>query len=401
MHCPSCGYPIDQQNLERCPRCGYAIAPTTASSYGQGGDYGYPPRRDDPGSTGGYVPPQPPENPYGGYGNYSGYGRAAPPSGYGSPQQNPSSPYGPYGQGQYGQPAPPSGYGQPAPPSGYGQPAPPSGYGQPAPPSGYGQPYGQYGQAAPSSYPLAPSYPQPRPPLAPLPERKSHTGLIVTVVAVVVIVLAACVGGTIWAAQSLGQTTINNAPGVGNGTSTSGQTPVATATPVLIYGDTFASNADGWSSDPGHCYFGSDGYHAAGYICYAPAGNQTDVIVSTTVQQTSGSTTEGYGLVFRRVASGNYYRFMIDSASEWFADKCVDDNCTALVDYKSDTAIKGGLKTPNTLRVSAIGSHFDFFVNDTKVGSADDSSFSSGLVGVGGPISSDSVFTNFLVYRPS
>jgi len=248
---------------------------------------------------------------------------------------------------------------------------------------------------------LAPSYPQPRPPLAPLPERKSHTGLIVTVVAVVVIVLAACVGGTIWAAQSLGQTTINNAPGVGDGTSTSGQTPVATATPVLIYGDTFASNADGWSSDPGHCYFGSDGYHAAGYICYAPAGNQTDVIVSTTVQQTSGSTTEGYGLVFRRVASGNYYRFMIDSASEWFADKCVDDNCTALVDYKSDTAIKGGLKTPNTLRVSAIGSHFDFFVNDTKVGNADDSSFSSGLVGVGGPISSDSVFTNFLVYRPS
>lgn len=406
MHCPSCGYPIDQQNLERCPRCGYALTPTTASSSGQG-DYGYPSQNDNPGSTGGYAPPppQPPENPYGGYGAYGGYGNAAPPSGYGPPQQDPSSPYGQYGQygqGQYGQPAPPSGYGQPAPPSGYGQPAPPSGYGQPAPPSGYGQqPYGMY---APSSYPLAPGYPQPRPPLAPLPVRKSHTGLIVTIVAAVVVVLVACVGGTIWAAQSLGQTTGTGISTAATATIPSGAA-TATAAPTVagtvIYQNTFTSNDVGWKDDQVNCFLKSDGYHVANnYSCFAPIGVQKDVNIAVTVHEVNGPTTWPYGIMFRLDDTGDDYQFIIDSNSKWALFKCTADKCDTLIEYTHNDVIQGGLNTPNTLEVHAKGSHFDFFVNGTKVGEADDSTYASGGIGLASGANVEAVFTNLVITRP-
>ena len=167
----------------------------------------------------------------------------------------------------------------------------------------------------------------------------------------------------------------------------------------MIYGDTFASNADGWSADPGKCFLGSDGYHSVGYLCYAPAGMQADVDVAVTVQQISGPTVEAFGIVFRRVAIGNFYRFMIDSDSKWVFDKCVNDTCTRLVDFTPNNAIKGGLKTVNALEVSAKGSHFDFFVNRTKVGSADDSTFASGEVGVVGGSSSECVFVEIRLSR--
>lgn len=214
MRCPACALQIDQRNLERRPRCGYALTPITGA-YGQGDSqapgpgYGNPPQGGEPGSTGGYAGPQPPANPYGSYSNYGSYGGsgdAAPPSGYGVPsQQGPSALYGSYGQGQYGQPAPPSGYGQPVQPS----------YAQPAPPS----------------YPIAPGYPQPgypQTPYAPPPQRKSHTGLIIGIIALVVVVLAACTGGTILAVRSLGHVApIGALPTV----TTASRTPHAPAIP--------------------------------------------------------------------------------------------------------------------------------------------------------------------------
>lgn len=352
--CPSCGLQIDQPNLDRCPRCGYQFAATSEQ----------PPQ---------YNPynPYPPSAPQG------------PSAGSGAPQNPP--PYNPYGQ-----------YGGYAPASGYGQPAPPSGYGQPAPPSGYGQPYGQ---AAPPSYPLAPGYPPqgyPQGPYAPPPQpKKSRAGLIVGIIVAVVVLLAACTGGTIWALSSLGQATVTNLSG----------TPGASASPtpgeVVIYGNTFASNADGWAQDPGHCYLDKDGYHAANnYICLAPIGDQTDVTITATVQQLSGPTTHAYGVPFRYASDGNFYDFMIDSNGKWLFDKCVNTTCTRLVDFTPNAAIKGGLHTANTLKVTAAGSHFEFFVNDTKVGSADDSTFTSGAVGVdGGDKGVTCVFTNFIVSR--
>lgn len=361
MQCPSCGLQFDQPAPERCPRCGYVFAAPSA---------------------------QPPQyNPYSPYPPSTSH---EPPAGSGAPQNPPS--YNP--QGQYG---------------GY---APPSGYGQPAPPSGYGQPYGQ---AAPPSYPLAPGYPPasyapsgyppqgyppqgyPQGPLAPLPARKkSRTGLVIGIVAAVVIVLAACTGGTIWAMRSLGQTTVTTL----SGTPSASASPTASET--VIYGDTFKSDDEGWLDEPGHCFLKGDGYHVTNtWACYAPIGTQTDVDISVTTQQVGGPTTWPYGIIFRRTSVGNSYQFMIDSNGKWVFYKCVNDTCTALVDYTANASIRGGLNTPNALEVRIAGSHFDFYVNNTKVGSSDDTTFTSGKVGLVASKNVDSVFTNFVVSRPN
>lgn len=344
MQCPSCGLQIDQPNTERCPRCGYQLA--------------YSPSSGQPGQ------PTP------------GYGNSAPTSGYGAPP----SPYGQ--QGQY------------VPPSGYGQPAAPSGYGQAAPPSGFGQQPGQPGQYAPPPYPPTQAsqpygYPQQQPP-AP---KKSRTGLIVGIVVGVVVLLAACTGISLFAINALGTA------------ATSTQTPgaFATATPAetVVYQNTFASTAEDWAQDD-NCQSKSDGYHIAdGFICYAPIGNQSDVNVTVNVQQVSGPTTTGYGIAFRRVSAGNFYEFLIDSNGKWFFDKCVDSTCTTIVDFTANAAIKGGLNTPNTLKVAAKGSHFEFFVNGTSVGSRDDTTFTSGIVGIESGDTVDCAFTDLVITRPN
>ena len=351
MQCPSCGLQIDQPNIERCPRCGYQLA----YSSGQPGQ------------------PTP------------GYGSSAPTSGYGAPPN-------PYGQqAQYG---PPSGYGQPAPPSGYGQPAAPSGYGQAAPPSGYGQQPGQPGQYPPPTYPPTQvsqpyGYPQQQPP-AP---KKSRTGLIVGIVVGVVVLLAACAGISIFAISALGTASIS--------TGTPGAVATATPAETVVYQNAFTSTAEDWAQD-NNCQSKSDGYHIAdGFICYAPIGNQSDVNVTVNVQQVSGPTTTGYGIAFRRASAGNFYEFLIDSNGKWFFDKCVDSTCTTIVDFTANAAIKGGLNTSNTLKVAAKGSHFEFFVNGTSVGSQDDTTFTSGIVGIESGDSVDCAFTNLVITRPN
>ena len=369
MQCPTCGLQIDQPGMERCPRCGQWLGaspgqPAQSQSDTPRSDQGTPPP--------GYEPTSP-TNPYGQYGSY------APPSGY-------------------GQPAPPSGYGQPYGP--YGSYAPPSGYGQPAPPSGYGQ----YGQYAPPSYPLQPGYPPPgypQQPFAPPPQRKSRTGLIVGIVVAVVVVLVACTGGTLLALRSLAQsptTTLDPTATLPSATATSAATPTVAGT--VLYQNTFASEDNGWKDDQINCFLKDDGYHVANnYSCYAPVGVQTDVNVSVAVRQVSGPTTWPYGIMFRLDNAGNDYQFMIDSNSKWVFVKCTADKCAAAVDYTHNAAIHGGLNTSNTLELHARGSHFDFFVNGTKVGGFDDSTYPSGEIGLAAGSNVECAFTNLVITR--
>ncbi len=373
MRCPSCGYPIDQQNLDRCPQCGYILT-STPGPYSQGNTspsgYGYPPQSGDPGSAGGYTPLQQPANPYG---NYGEYGNAAPPSGYGTPPQDPSAPYGPYasyGQGQYGQPAPPSGYGQ-----------------RPT-----------YGQAAPPSYPMV-GYPQAgytQPGYSPPPQRKSRTGLIIGIIVAVVVVLVACTGGTIFALRSLTLT----------GAATLSGTPAPSATPTLsaskVYNNTFSSDAEGWTNIPQHCFLASDGYHAAGgYYWTVPVVEQDNVDISVKVQQVSGPTTWSYGLLFRQQDKDNNYAFMIDGIGDWVFGKCVNADCTTPIYFTANNAIKTGLGVINTIEVRATGPHFVFFVNGVSVGDIDDTALAFGkisLIASGKTI--DCAFTDLVITRP-
>jgi hypothetical protein len=116
--------------------------------------------------------------------------------------------------------------------------------------------------------------------------------------------------------------------------------------------------------------------------------NCSDGNITVQAKQVAGSLREGYGIVFRRTSTGTWYEFDIDGNRHWAFYKNVNGTGTAIVDFAPSPAIKGGLNTVNTLMVQAKGSHFVFFVNGTKVGEADDTTFSSGLSGLSasGPI---------------
>lgn len=360
MNCPNCGLQITDPQLPSCPRCGQALHASTPGQQAQGGMPTYP----------GYgaQPSTPP--PYG----------ASPttPSGFGDQAQTP------YPGASYGQP--PAGQqpvgAQPGYPS-YGQPAAPSTpyYGQPAAPS---TPY--YGQGAPAGYP-APQlgYPMPQQP----PKRKRNLGLIIGIPVAIVIVL--CVGG--FAALAYIGSRIPD---------TSTTSPSATSTPSnLLFHDalTKSSHEDGWPDD-GNCTFSSDGYHVKGsYLCYSPANDVSDGSISVQAALVTGSTSRDYGIVFRRTSRGNYYVFAILSSGKWDFYKAVNDSASNVVDPKSDSAIKTGLNTTNTLKVTMKGSHFTFFVNGVQVGTADDSSFTSGKSGVAGADNIDAVFTDYQITK--
>jgi hypothetical protein len=360
MNCPTCGLYLDRPT-DRCPRCGQPITrPESAPSAGQygapagQGGYGAPAGQGGygaPAGQGGYGAPAG----QGGYGPPPGYAQEPPP--YGSPNQPSGSPYGP----------PSTPYGPPSTPFG-----PPAGPSQPL----SGQSDLGYGQNAGGGAPLAASpWGGTAVPMTQVRRKQSRFRIIASVITLVVI-------GAVIAVAALA--------------SKSGGTNASN----VIYSNALTSTSDNWSTG-GQCNFASDGYHIKnGYICYAPAGDLGDATDSVDVKLVSGSTTAAdFGITLRRTSQGNYYQFGIDGNSEWEFDKTVGGTFTSLVKPTSNAAIKGGLNTANTLRVVTKGSHFDFFVNGTKVGQADDTTFASGKSGLFVSEQAESVFTNLKITK--
>lgn len=85
------------------------------------------------------------------------------------------------------------------------------------------------------------------------------------------------------------------------------------------------------------------------------------------------------------------------SNSKWGFGKVVNDTFTDIIPYQFNAAIKGGLNVKNTLLVRMKGSHFDFYINGTKVGEVDDTTYTSGLSGLFGNDYNDVAYTNFKV----
>ncbi|HEY7350541.1 MAG TPA: hypothetical protein VH599_19690 [Ktedonobacterales bacterium] len=165
---------------------------------------------------------------------------------------------------------------------------------------------------------------------------------------------------------------------------------VATATPfpgtaagaTILFQDALTSNINSWPEES-HCSFHDNAYHIKNnFACFAPAGNFGDENITVQAKQVAGSLRYAYGIVFRRTNKSNWYEFDIDGNSEWVFIKVVNEKVSMLVHFTLNAAIKGGLNTTNTLRVQAKGAHFEFYINGTKVGKADDTTFSSGKSGL-------------------
>ncbi len=277
----------------------------------------------------------------------------------------------------------------------------------PSPKTGWGSNYGQPGASPemPSTHaslyaPVAADRPKTtptlrpaRPEAAPPGSRARRFWLILGSLAILAVVFASGAGVAVYVLGGRG----NHA----TATSTPRPTlaPSFTPTPIekVIFTDPLTSPTNPWPVN-NRCQFANGSYQVrADYICFAPIGVQSNIAISVQVKQLNSTTAAFFGICFRYVSHGNYYNFLINSNSLWSFAKFVNNQGTALVSQEADPAIKPGLNIINTLLVRMQGGHIDFFVNGTKIGAADDATFSAGLIGLEGAENTDVAFNNFQV----
>jgi hypothetical protein len=168
----------------------------------------------------------------------------------------------------------------------------------------------------------------------------------------------------------------------------------------VIYHDslTTSGSSTGWTNDPA-CSFRPDGLHIIGLvICFSPPDALADGTMTVTVKQVSGATNHFGGIVFRRVNKDNYCISQIDGLGRWRLDKVVNGTATSRVAQQSSPAIRMGAS--NTLTAQMVAGRFTIAANGTPLGSADDATFASGLIGLAADADSDVVFTDLTIAAP-
>lgn len=182
-------------------------------------------------------------------------------------------------------------------------------------------------------------------------------------------------------------------------------TPLPTSTPVPTFTPVPTATPEGAlfeasEFDRAGCFsFGStdsiDRYEEGGafhinikqprYIAWALCedSNFSDFIYEADVTQVDGPDNNAYGIVFRydtvarefyafNISGDGYYAFGVDGPDH--------DTADILLDWKQSPAIKLGKQT-NHLKVVAVGSKIELYVNDQFLDEVQDSRLSSGEIG--------------------
>jgi hypothetical protein len=185
-------------------------------------------------------------------------------------------------------------------------------------------------------------------------------------------------------------------------------TPPTTATTAngehIVYQNSLTTISAGWATNS-QCGFESDGYHVIGTICWSPADPVGDATITVTVKQSSPQPLGAVGIFFRATLesqSGEGYSFAVDGQGDCGFYKFSNGNGTMILNCtQQNSAYRPGPNSITTLQVRASGANFEFFVNGTQVGSATDTSFSSGIVGLESTPALDAVFTDLTITQPS
>jgi hypothetical protein len=169
----------------------------------------------------------------------------------------------------------------------------------------------------------------------------------------------------------------------------------------VIYQSSLKGSLDNWENGA-DCAPKSDGYHIRnGSICYAPIDSQADADIKVHVTQLSGSTELFYGIVLRSTPGEHYYLFGIDGNGKWLFVNVPSTSQlpVSLIAPTLDGAIHSGVKEVNALEVKMKGSHFDFFINGTKVGEINDSHYAAGQIGLSGEDGVEVVYTDLSIVK--
>jgi hypothetical protein len=169
----------------------------------------------------------------------------------------------------------------------------------------------------------------------------------------------------------------------------------------VLYSDSLTDSPTGWVNNSS-CSFASDGYHVRAATCLAPVSTLADVDVTVKATPLIENSSSLYHLEVRwDDAAGTTYDFAIGIDGGWTFNNCSPSACTPIVHYTLNAAIHRGLNTTNRLEVVDKGTHFDFYVNSVKVGQANDATYASGQVGLGGASGGAEVrFNDIVIKRP-
>lgn len=166
-------------------------------------------------------------------------------------------------------------------------------------------------------------------------------------------------------------------------------TPMPTATPTLqpLVQDSLTNVQTVVPIGTSACGSHSDGLHVSGRCDYAPRpfGNVT---ITVQAQITQGGDRGYCGIGIRRsVNEDNIYHLVITAKGTWW---------TGATDEIPSSAIKQGAGVTNQLQLRMVGSsHFDFYVNGTKITSMDNPTLSNGEIFFIGW--NEAVFTDLLI----
>ncbi len=163
--------------------------------------------------------------------------------------------------------------------------------------------------------------------------------------------------------------------------------------------DPLSDNSHGWdvNSDKfGTCAFSGEAYHVnaipqpgnrtqPGKGCSSPKANFVNGAYQVKMKIVKGY---GGGIFFRDDTKGNGYYFFIGQNGTYelgIYNNCIDNNNNCKLSplrSGSNSAISKGPNQSNLVAVVASGSTIDLYVNDQKIDSMSDSSYSQGGIGV-------------------
>lgn len=361
-----------------------------------------------------YGPPPPntnyPNNPYGtpppatpGAAPYDPY--AVPPTVAANPASNPANPYPAY--------PPPSSPGTNPP-----NPYPPYPNNVPPPPN-----------QAPNQYPypgsVPPAYNAPPPFGGPPAPRRSSSGKVVLIILAVLVVLGglvAIIGVSARNSQIATDNTHATATTSARNTTATAQVQAtttaqvqATATAVVAnypfstnvkLNDPLTDNSKGagWRTD-NNCKFASDGYHASEtttntyYTCPALTNSYSNFTYQVTMNMAQGDVG---GITFRGDdANTKFYSFIFSQTGEYVLFLYTQQGAKPQT-LQDSTATSFKSHQANDLGVVARGNQISLYVNDQKLITISDSTYSSGQIGtivydLSGP--SEAVFSNAKVWQ--